>query len=735
MSILIKDDRNFALSNSYFSYILSVNEKGLLQQMYYGPPLSSPWDLVDYHLPVDRAVSSYYEGNSDMNLNEIMLEYPTHGRSDYKHPAFQGVNAEGNTVFTFLYQSHSILSDKPQLDGLPAADGAGSETLVIILKDVKWNLELQLKYTVYEDYGVLAKSARYVNKGEQPIHLGGVASTAIGLPANDYELLHLHGTWSRELNEERTKISKTRMVVESTRGTSSAAHSPFVAVMEPGTNEDNGHVYSTTLVYSGNFAISVEKGEFGDVRLLAGINSFDFRWTLKSGQHFDTPEALHVFSMNGLGNMSHQWHQFVRDRISPARFRNVQRPSFLNTWEACYFDVSTEKVLALADHAKEIGLDMVVLDDGWFTGRNDDTSSLGDWDADENKFPEGIPYLASQIKSKGLKFGIWFEPEMVNPQSQLYRDHPEWILQVPGRKSSLGRNQLTLDLSQVAVTDYIFGKLDKILNCGDIDFVKWDMNRPMTEVGSSHLPATQQGEVAHRYMLGLYTLLDRLTKRYPKILFENCASGGNRFDLGMLSYFPQTWTSDMCDPIGRLDIIHGASYLFPNDVLASYIGPSPNHQNGRVSSIQSRYLAGVFCASRGISLNVPQLEQGEIDTLKQYTAYTRATASEMLGGTFHRLLKDQQKVVWQYTTADETKTYVLYFHILAAPNLPVNRVRLKGINAKAKYELKAEGITYSGDTLMHAGLELPTMSHYPKGKARRMDLGDFNAVLFELNKL
>lgn len=734
MSILIREDKYFALSNSSFSYVMKVNEEGLLRQMYYGPHLTNPWEVLDFYLPRDRAVSSYFEGDKDLNLNELILEYPTHGRSDYRLPAFHGQNADGNSIFTFRYSSYHILSDKPALDGLPSADGTGSETLVICMVDSLWNLEVELSYTIYEEYGVLAKSVKYINKGKHTIDLQSVASSTLGLPANEYELLHLHGTWSRELNEERLDVSRGRFVIDSSRGTSSAAHSPFMAVMQKGSNEEYGHIYATTLVYSGNFAMSAEQGEYGDLRIIAGINPFDFRWKLESDQSFVTPEALHVFSDRGLGHMSQQWHHFIRDRISPARFRNVVRPSFLNTWEACYFDVNTKKVLDLADHAKELGLDMLVLDDGWFRGRNDDTTSLGDWDADENKFPEGIPYLAQQVKSKGLKFGIWFEPEMVNPKSQLYEDHPDWILHVPGRKSSLGRNQLTLDLSQQAVADYIFSKLDKILSCGDIDFVKWDMNRCMTEVGSSNLPAAQQGEVSHRYIKGVYALLDKLTTRYPKILFENCASGGNRFDLGMLSYFVQTWTSDMCDPIGRLDIINGASYLFPNDVMAAYVGPSPNHQNGRVASINSRYLAGVFCASRGISLNVPNLEKQEIEQLKELAAYTNTTQSDMLGGTFHRLVKTKNRVCWQYSTAEGSKVYLLYFHILSAPNLPIRRVRLKNLNAEASYLLKEENISYRADTLMHAGLELPSMSHYPKGLARKMDLGDFNAVLFEFQR-
>lgn len=732
MSILVQNNRNFALSNRYFSYVMSVTDSGLLRQKYYGPPLSNPWEVLDVNPKLPRELSSSFEGISNLNLNEALMEYPTYGRSDYRLPAFHGQNNDGNAIFSFQYKSHQILSEKPKLKALPSADGEDSVTLEIYLEDPLWNLEIALRYTLYENYGVLAKSARYLNKSDQPISLQRLASSVLGLPANNYDLLHFYGTWSREFNEERIAMPTGRFIIDSSRGSSSAAHSPFMAVMEKGASEDHGFVYATTLVYSGNFAISAEKGEFDDVRIITGINPFDFRWKLEAGQSFETPEALHVFSDMGLAQMSHQWHQFIRERISPSRFRNVNRPSFLNTWEACYFDVNAEKVLDLADRAVDLGIEMLVLDDGWFKGRNDDTSSLGDWVADEKKFPLGIAQLAKDVQKRGIKFGLWFEPEMVNPESDLYRNHPEWILHVPGRKSSLGRNQLTLDLSQQIVKDYLFDKINAILSCGDIDYVKWDMNRCMTEIGSIHLPADQQGEVAHRYILGLYELLERLTKRFPEVLFENCASGGNRFDLGMLSYFPQTWTSDMCDPIGRLDIVNGASHLFPNDVMAAYIGPSPNHQNGRVSSVMARYLAGIFCGSRGISLNVSELEKNELDQVRACIAQTNATSNEMLGGKFYRLFKEQNKLCWQYLTADSSKTYLLYFNILSAPNLSIPRVRLKGLNAKGKYYLKQEDVAFSGDTLMNVGFELPFLSNAPNAGAREVKKEDFVGMLYEL---
>ena len=734
--MITKSETNvFALSNSYFSYVFAVGTDGILEHKYYGSPLSLPLEVVGNHQRVERGCTVDFKGQPFRNLSDTPQEYPSFGTSDYRFPVFHGRNADGNTVFQFHYKKYKITQDKPKLKNLPSARGGESETLIITLEDPLHKLEVELYYTVYTDYGILVKSAKFKNKSETDIELEHAFSSALDFPSAEYDILHLRGTWSRELNEERIKMPKGRFEIGSARGTSSAAHSPFLAIMQKDATEDYGQVYGTSLIYSGNFAISVETGEFEDVRVLAGINPFNFHWRLKAGKQFYTPEALHVYASKGLRSMSHIWHDFVRDKISPANFRHKARPTYLNTWEACYFDVDEDKVLALADKANDIGVDMLVLDDGWFEGRKDASSSLGDWTADKKRFPSGIPSLASKVKAKGLKFGIWFEPEMVSPQSQLFKTHPDWILHVPGREPSLGRNQLTLDLSRPEVTDYIFDQMDAILSCGDIDYVKWDMNRNMTEVGSAGHSINRQREVSHRYMLGLYGLLQRLTTKYPDILFENCASGGNRFDLGMLSYMPQTWTSDMCDPIGRLDIIHGASYVFPLDVMAAYIGPSPNHQNGRVSSVKTRFLAGAFCAARGVSLSESDIAEHR-DELRAHMAFAKESAEDMVGGHFVRLIKNKNEVCWQFTTKNHTRVYIAYFHILAAPNLPFRQARLTGLDPLADYKLAEDGTIYRGDALMQNGLPMPYVATgQVRGDVRYMDKGDFSSYLFVFEKI
>ncbi len=729
-SLITVQEKTFALTNSYFSYVFRVTPEGILEHLYYDKPLREPLSVISHHQRTQREATVNYQGEAHLNLSDLPQEYPSFGTSDYRFPALHGRNSDGNTVFSLQYKKHRIVEDKPILKRLPYARGGDSQTLIVTMEDALHKLEVDLYYTIYEEYGVLVRSAKFKNKGEKEIQLQHAFSSALDLPPHDYEILHLHGTWSREFNEERIDVPKGRFVIDSARGTSSAAHNPFIAIVQKGTTEDYGHVHSTTLMYSGNFALSVEKGEFEDIRLLAGINPFNFHWQLKPGKKFCTPEALHVYADKGLRSMSHIWHEFIRDKVSPPKFRNKPRPTYLNTWEAAYFDVDENKVFKLADKAVDIGVDMLVLDDGWFEGRRDDTSSLGDWVADEERFPNGIPYLAKKVKEKGLKFGIWFEPEMVNPKSQLFEKHPDWILHVPGRKPSLGRNQLTLDLSRPEVVDYLFGQIDDILSCGDIDYVKWDMNRNMTEVGSAGQSINRQREVSHRYMLGLYNLLQRLIAKYPDVLFENCASGGNRFDLGMLNFMAQNWTSDMCDPIGRLDIINGCSYLFPLDVTAAYIGPSPNHQNGRVSSVATRFNAGAFCAARGISLN-----ETDIDAHKQelvdLMSFAKKTAPDMVGGRFDRLVKTENEVCWQYTSRDERTVYLAYFHILAAPNLPFHRTRLVGLDAASDYLLIEDGARYAGDALMNNGMSLPYVATgQVNDKVRYMEKGDFSSYLF-----
>lgn len=708
------DDLTFHLSNAAFSYALRVAEGGVLEHLYFGPAITAPPKPMGRVL---RHCTVMQPGSEQLTLNALPQEYPALGGGDFGTPALHSVGTD-NSVVALRYASHRILTGKVAPEGWPSARADTAQTLIVTMQDTVQGLEVDLHYTIWPDHAVIARRAVIRNIGQAPLSLRKVASTALDLPPGQYEVQHLHGTWAREFNAERLTLPTGRFVVGSARGTSSNAHAPYLAVIDSETTETQGRAIGTTLVWSGNHEMSVERGEFGRVRVVAGINPLDFDWTLEPGHSFDVPEALHAVSDAGLGGLSHVWHGFIRAHVTPQRWRNDPRPTYLNTWEAAYFDVDEAKVEAMADLATDIGVDMLVLDDGWFKGRTDDRRALGDWTADPDRFPSGIAALAKKVRAKGLKFGLWFEPEMVNPDSDLFRAYPDWIICVPEREPSLGRNQLTLDLSRPEVVDYIYGQLDAHLSSGLIDYVKWDMNRNMTEVGS--------GARAYRYMLGLYGLVGRLTEAYPDVLFETCASGGNRFDLGMLAYMPQGWISDMCDPAGRLSIINGASHLFPPDVMAAYIGPSPNHQNGRVSSLSARYHAGLPCAAQGVSLSATDISAYR-DRLRAFVAQSKASALDRLGARFDRLRHTDNETIWQMTRADGQRVQLVAFQLMNAPNLSQRRVRLRGLDPAARYVLEGGAVddaaTFAGDQLMHLGL--------PLGQAT----GDVHSELVVLRKL
>jgi len=736
--ITVNEDKVFNLSNQRISYVFQVSPEGILEHVHFGGYVSPEHGLAAGPRRVFRATVSEFQGVKNYNLDDTPQEYPLFGTSDTRQPALHIINAAGNSTNHFVYQSHSITVDKPAVTGLPSARGGNSETLSIVLVDEVSELQVTLNYTIYADHDVVARSTLIANVGEGAVVLQNALSSALDLPQGDYELLHLRGSWSREFEQERMQVPHGRFVIESTRGTSSNVHNPFLAVMNRGTDEERGDVYGTALMYSGNFAITVEKGEFEGVRVTSGINPFNFQWRLKPGESFNTPEALQVYSREGLNGMSQIWHAFIKQKVSPAQFNDAPRPTYLNSWEAAYFDVNHDVVLGLADKAKALGVEMLVLDDGWFVDRNDDTTSLGDWFSDKQKFPHGLEETARQVREKGLKFGLWFEPEMINKQSQLYQDHPDWLIQVPGRVLSTGRGQHTLDLSRTEVVDYLYERLDSFLSSGLIDYVKWDMNRVMTEVGSSALPAERQLEVPHRYMLGLYDLVSRITDKHPAVLFENCASGGNRFDLGMLRYMSQGWTSDMCDPVGRLSIINGATYLFPLSTLASYIGPVPNHQNGRITSVKMRKEVGFFAAARGLSLNEHDLSQDQTEIQQAIELYN-STSQDLVSGDFYRVKYTDNEVCWQLISQDKTRVYLGYYHILSAPNLPFRRAKLVQLDAGAEYRLSGTELTFGGDALMRLGVDLPYVDAMERNAesdySNHLDAGDFASALMVFERL
>jgi alpha-galactosidase len=728
----------FSLSNGRISYLFRVSQEGFLEHLHFGAKVAPAKNYPSQPKRLHRGCVLDFQDSKYYNLSDVPQEYPLFGTGDNRNPALHIINSSGNSTQVFRYARYEIVSEKPSLDGLPSARGGNSQSLIIYLVDEVTDLALELNYTVYDEHDVVARSSRIINNGGERVTITQAMSSCLDLPAADYDLLHLKGTWARELNQDRMAVPQGRFVIESSTGTSGNVHNPFIAVMDQSANEQQGRVFANAFVYSGNFSINVEQGEFDSVRITTGINPFNFQWHLDAGESFTTPESLQVFSDAGLNGMSQTWHQFIKEKISPEQFQGQPRPTYLNSWEAAYFDIDEQKVLELADRTKALGLQMLVVDDGWFEGRNNDTTSLGDWYSDKVKFPNGIETVAGKVKAKGLKFGLWYEPEMVNPESKLFRDHPDWIIGVPNRVSSKGRNQLILDLSRAEVQNYLFERIDSVLSSGNIDYVKWDMNRSMTEIGSAGLPVDRQLETPHRYMLGLYRLVDKIVTKHPTVLFENCASGGNRFDLGMLHFMSQGWVSDMSEPIGRLPIINGASHLFPPCVLASYICPVPSHLNGRQVSLKTRAEVGFFCAARGLSLKTEDVDK-DFEALKYYAKLYQDTADDVVNGKFYRIQYQDNEVVWQLNSADGNTIYLGYFHILSATNLPFRKARLLALDPAAQYSLldsrPAEvSVSFGGDALMNMGLDMPYVCAMQPDQADYLEMGDFASRLFILNK-
>jgi alpha-galactosidase len=659
-----------------------------------------------------------------LSLDTLPQEYPGYGTSDFRHPAYQVKFADGSTASELVYESHRILPGKPKLPGLPATyaesdDEAG--TLEITLRDPARDFKVVLSYTVFEKWNAIARSARLVNVGKAPIEVLRALSMSVDFAHDRYDLLQLSGAWARERYMHRRPLAPGLQAVESRRGASSHAQNPFVALLGRGADEDHGDVYGVSLVYSGSFTAGVEVDPFHAARLFIGINPFDFGWRLMPGESFQTPEAVLVFSAEGLGGMSRKFHDLYRSRLCRGVWRDKPRPILVNNWEATYFDFNAEKIEAIARAGRELGIELFVLDDGWFGRRDSDNSSLGDWFVDRRKLPNGLDDLARRVNDLGLQFGLWFEPEMVSPDSELYRAHPDWCLHVEGRRRTEARQQLILDLSRGDVQDYIVDTVSSVLASAPIAYVKWDMNRNMTEIGSAKLPPERQRETAHRYMLGLYSVLERITSKFPHVLFESCSGGGGRFDPGMLYYMPQTWTSDNTDAISRLKIQYGTSIVYPVSAMGAHVSAVPNHQVGRVTPLETRghvALSGNF----GYELDLTKFTDGEKAIVREQIALYKEIRHLVQFGDFHRLLSpfEGNAAAWMFVAKDRREAFVVYVQVLQEPYAPLDRFRLKGLDPALDYELDADGLVYGGDELMNAGLPVPQFNGDFRSRAYRL---------------
>ena len=696
------------------SYILAVAPCGYLAHVYFGKRL--PDEDLTYLLRLDESPFTPLTNDRDRAsyLDTLPMEYPTFGTGDYRDCALKITDENGCSTCNLEYVSHKIYGGKPRLTGLPAtfADENEASTLEIECVDKAVGLRVTLLYTAFEDLDVITRSVKFKNCGEKPVTLTKALSACVEFDDCNFDMITLNGSWARERQVERAPLHHGKQLIDSMRGESSHQNNPFVALVSHSADEDSGEAYGFGFVYSGNFIAQAEVTQHKKTRFIMGINHADFSWLLESGEEFIAPEVVMVYSCSGIGKMSRTFHDLYRQHLIRGQYKDKRRPVLINNWEATYFDFNTEKLISIADEASKLGIEMLVMDDGWFGHRDSDNSSLGDWFVYEKKINGGLKHLVDEVNKRGMKFGIWFEPEMVSPDSDLFKAHPDWAIQVKGRPLTLCREQYVLDYSRKEVRDYIYSLMRNILDNANIEYIKWDMNRQITEAGSAALPKERQKELWHRYVLGVYDLMERLTTDYPYILLENCSGGGARFDAGMLYYSPQIWCSDDTDAIERLKIQYGTSLCYPCSAMGAHVSDCPNHTVGRNTPFETRgnvALVGTF----GYELDVTRIPQQDrdmiprqIETFNKYNSLVRTGDHYRIGNMF----KDNTWDAWMFTAKDKSEALLEFVQVLGRPNERSRRIKLKGLDENAYYyEESAPDVKISGVALMNAGINISNL--------------------------
>ncbi|RNA68506.1 alpha-galactosidase [Alteribacter keqinensis] len=729
----------FHLQTENVSYILTVMENNQLGHLYYGKKVTHRSSFQHLLRTGERGATAYVnEGDLSFSLELAQQEFPSYGTTDFREPAVQTMQENGSRISNFTFDSYEISKGKPALEGLPATYTEAEEeafTLTVILTDKVTGAELTLLYTIFEKTGAIARSARIGNKGAETLRLKRLMSASVDLPDAEYEMVQLSGAWSRERHMENRKLVPGIQSVSSTRGTSSSQQNPFLALKRPDATEHDGDVYGFSFVYSGNFLAQVEVDHYDVARTMIGIHPFDFEWKLESGEAFQTPEAVLVYSDQGLNGMSAIYHELYRSRLARGEWRDKERPVLINNWEATYFNFDEEKIVEIASSAHNLGVELFVLDDGWFGKRDDDTTSLGDWIVDKRKLPNGMKTLGERITDLGMQFGLWFEPEMISKESDLYKARPDWLVQVPGRKLSHGRHQFVLDFSNEEVVDHIFNQMAAVLEDAPISYVKWDMNRNITEAGSTSLPGDRQQEVYHRYILGVYDLYNKLTTRFPHILFESCASGGARFDPGMLYYAPQAWTSDDTDAVERLKIQYGSSLVYPLSSIGAHVSAVPNHQVKRITSLKMRGDVAFF-GMFGYELDVTKMSEAEREEVKKQIRFYKENRALIQNGLFYRLISPfgSNETAWSVVDKDQTKAIAGFYQVLAEPNPGFKKLKLTGLNPEKEYRVSGKARTYFGDELMNSGLLLQE-PYIGTDAGGLEESGDFTSQVYVIEKI
>ena len=708
----------FSLTTAHTLYQMRVDRGGVLTHLYYGRDTGC--DMGPLLRRADRGFSGNpYEQRQDrsFSLDTLSQEYSGSGAGDYRVSALRLTGPDGSRSVDVRYHGHRITAGKTRPEGLPwARPDDDTETLVIELRDPVNGLRVELTYAVYPARDVITRSARLVNGGEGTLTLEAAASLCLDFPDGDLDVLHFPGRYAMERTARRERLPQGVTAFGSRRGMSSHHHNPFLILCERGTGEDFGACWGFMLAYSGSHQEAIEVDHAGGARLVMGIHPDDFAWPLQPGEAFQTPEAIMSFSDAGFNGLSAGFHALLRDDVMPPRFRHAPRPLLINSWEAVYFDFDADKLVRLAAQGRDLGMDMLVLDDGWFGRRVDDNSSLGDWRVNEAKLGCGLGELSDRVHALGMKFGLWIEPEMVSEDSDLYRAHPDWALQDPGRRPMLSRNQLALDMSRDDVVDHLFDALCAVLDSARIEYVKWDFNRPLANLWSHALPADQQGTVGHRCVLGTYRLLERLTERYPDLLIEGCAGGGGRFDAGMLYYCPQIWCSDDTDALERLEIQRGTSYGYPACAVGSHVSASPNHQTGRAVPMDTRGIvaqSGTF----GCELDPAKLTDDEKASVRAQAEAYRRNRELIFEGTQYRLGElgeHPDYCAWMFVSPDRSEALVNLVAARVRANGLFPRVKLKGLDPDARYRVDGFDAPLTGAALMYGGLTFPQLTgDYP----------------------
>ena len=714
----IEETKQFILETENSAYQMKIDELGYLQHQYYGQKIgqndmSYPFRIYDHGFsgnPYDM------RGNRAYSLDSMAQEYTSFGVGDFRVTSIRASCSDGSRCAEFRYAEHEIRDGKYSVPGLPSVydNGDKVQTLIVTLIDKPANIRIKLYYGVFEELDIITRAAEIINAGYEIVWLRKACSMCLELPFGKWDMIHFHGRHCMERQPERVPLFHGIHTIVSSRGMSSHQHNPFVILCDREATEESGACYGVMLMYSGNHKTEIERDQFDSVRIVTGVSDDRFRWELSSGASFYTPEVI-LTCADGLTELSHNYHRAIRNNVVRGEYKLSHRPVLINNWEATYFDITEEKVLSIAEKARDLGIEMFVLDDGWFKNRNDDNAGLGDWIPDTEKLPNGLDGLITKIKALGMKFGLWIEPEMVNEDSELYRAHPDWALTAPNRAPMMSRNQLALDLSRKEVHDYLFNTISGLLEKYDISYIKWDFNRSLSDIYSHSTPSPRQGEVAHRYYLSLYALYEKLTARFPHVLFEGCAGGGGRFDAGMLYYNPQIWCSDNTDPIARLKIQYGTSFGYPSCTVGAHVSASPNHQTGRKTPLDTRAtvaMSGVF----GYELDLSLLTDEESDEIREQIRRYKEIEPIVHNGKLYRLSKMSDSthyVAWQYVSADQSRSVLNIVVTNPLANSAPVHVKLKGLLPDAEYSVNGE-FKALGAALMRGGYTFPRLTgDYP----------------------